>query len=102
MKTWVKAASVRAIRTIAQALVAAIGSAAVLESVDWRVALSTAVLAGVLSLLTSIAGLPEVSTDDTVSEADAVNSMVTDAPTTDADNAVEIVAKGIDESGVKK
>ena len=63
MKTWVKAASVRAIKTIAQALVAAIGSAAVLESVDWRVALSTAVLAGVLSLLTSLAGLPEVSDD---------------------------------------
>jgi hypothetical protein len=97
MKTWVKAASVRAIKTIAQVLVAAIGPAAVLESVDWRVALSTAVLAGVLSLLTSIAGLPEVSTDDTVSEADAVNSMVTDAPTTDADNAAEIVAKGTKE-----
>lgn len=102
MKTWMKAAGIRAVKTVAQALVAAIGSAAVLESVDWRVALSTAVLAGVLSLLTSIAGLPEVSTDDTVSEADAVNSMVTDAPTTDADNAAEIVAKGIDESGVKK
>lgn len=97
MKTWMKAAGIRAVKTVAQALVAAIGSAAVLESVDWRVALSTAVLAGVLSLLTSIAGLPEVSTDDTVSEADAVNSMVTDAPTTDADNAAEIVAKGMKE-----
>lgn len=103
MKTWMKAAGIRAIKTVAQALVAAIGSSAVLESVDWRVALSTAILAGVLSLLTSIAGLPELKTDDdAISEADAVNSMVTDAPTTDADNAAEIVAKEIDESGVKK
>lgn len=64
MKAWFRAAGVRAIRTIAQALVAAIGSAAVLESVDWRVALSTAALAGVLSLLTSVAGLPEVKDAD--------------------------------------
>lgn len=64
MKAWFRAAGVRAIKTIAQALVAAIGSAAVLESVDWRVALSTAALAGVLSLLTSVAGLPEVKDAD--------------------------------------
>lgn len=64
MKAWIKAAGVRAIKTIAQALVAAIGSAAVLESVDWRVALSTAALAGVLSLLTSVAGLPEIKDAD--------------------------------------
>jgi len=91
MKTWMKAAGVRAIKTVAQALVAAIGSAAVLESVDWRVALSTAVLAGVLSLLTSIAGLPELNGADapSVYEADAVASMVTDQPTIDADMAAE-------------
>ena len=73
MKSWMKAAGIRAIKTVAQALVAAIGSAAVLESVDWRVALSTAVLAGVLSLLTSIAGLPELNgTDDPSTRPDSV------------------------------
>ena len=59
-KKWAKAAGVRAVKTIAQAAVAAIGSATVLGQVDAKVVISTAVLAGVLSLLTSVAGLPEV------------------------------------------
>ena len=59
-KKWAKAAGVRAIKTVAQAAVAAIGSATVLGQVDVRVVASTAVLAGVLSLLTSVAGLPEL------------------------------------------
>ena len=59
-KKWAKAAGVRAIKTIAQAAVAAIGSATVLGQVDAKVVISTAVLSGVLSLLTSVAGLPEV------------------------------------------
>ena len=59
-KKWAKAAGVRAIKTIAQAAVAAIGSATVLGQVDAKVVVSTAVLAGVLSLLTSVAGLPEL------------------------------------------
>ena len=59
-KKWAKAAGVRAIKTIAQAAVAAIGSATVLGQVDAKVVISTAVLAGVLSLLTSLAGLPEL------------------------------------------
>ena len=59
-KKWAKAAGVRAIKTVAQAAVAAIGSATVLGNVDWRVVASTAVLSGVLSLLTSVAGLPEL------------------------------------------
>lgn len=59
-KDWIKAASVRAIKTIAQSAVAAIGSSTVLGVVDWKIVVSTAVLAGVLSLLTSVAGLPEV------------------------------------------
>ena len=59
-KKWAKAAGVRAIKTVAQAAVAAIGSATVLGQVDAKVVISTAVLAGVLSLLTSVAGLPEV------------------------------------------
>ena len=59
-KLWWKAAGVRAIKTMAQTAVATIGAAAVLSDVNWVMAVSAAVLAGVLSLLTSIAGLPEV------------------------------------------
>ena len=59
-KKWVKAAGIRAIKTVAQTAVATIGTAAVLSSVDWTMVASASVLAGVLSLLTSVAGLPEV------------------------------------------
>lgn len=59
-KKWAKAAGIRAIKTVSQAAVAAIGSATVLGQVDVKVVASTAVLAGVLSLLTSVAGLPEL------------------------------------------
>lgn len=58
-KSWFKKASVRAVKTIAQAAIAGIGSAAVLGDVDWKYVLSASVLAGVLSIVTSIAGLPE-------------------------------------------
>ena len=57
---WLKAAGVRAVKTVAQTAVATIGTAAVLGEVDWLMVGSAAVLAGVLSLLTSVAGLPEV------------------------------------------
>ncbi len=57
---WVKKAGVRAIKTIAQAAIAGIGAAAAMGQVDWKYVLSAAILAGVLSMLTSIAGLPEV------------------------------------------
>jgi len=59
-KKWWKAAGIRAVKTVAQAAVAAIGTTAMLSEVDWLVVGSTALLSGVLSLLTSIAGLPEV------------------------------------------
>ena len=58
-KKWAKAAAVRAIKTVAQSAVAAIGSSAALGDVNWPLVASTAALSGVLSLLTSIAGLPE-------------------------------------------
>lgn len=58
---WLKAAGVRALRTIAQSAIATIGSAVALGGVDWRLVASAAVLSGVISLLTSVAGLPEVS-----------------------------------------
>lgn len=59
-KTWVHAASVRAIKTVAQTAVATIGTSAVLGDVDWIMVGSASALAGILSLLTSVAGLPEV------------------------------------------
>lgn len=59
-REWFRAAGVRAIKTIAQTAVATIGTSAVLGQVDWIAVGSAAVLAGVLSLLTSVAGIPEV------------------------------------------
>lgn len=57
---WIKAAGVRAVKTVAQTAVATIGTAAVLGEVNWIMVLSASVLAGVISLLTSVAGLPEI------------------------------------------
>ena len=57
---WWKAALVRAVKTVAHTAVATIGTAAVLDQVDWLLVGSAALLAGILSLLTSLAGLPEV------------------------------------------
>jgi hypothetical protein len=59
-KTWCKAAGVRAIKTVAQSAIATIGTAALFGEVNWLMVGSAALLAGVLSLLTSVAGLPEV------------------------------------------
>lgn len=59
-KKWLKAAGIRAIKTVAQTAVATIGTATVLGELDWLMVLSASALAGVLSLLTSLAGLPEV------------------------------------------
>ena len=60
MKKWLKAAGIRAVKTMAQTAVATIGTAVVLDDVNWVAVGSATVLAGVLSLLTSVAGLPEV------------------------------------------
>lgn len=60
MMKWIKAAGVRAIKTIAQTAIATIGTAVLMSSVDWAMVASASVLAGALSLLTSLAGLPEV------------------------------------------
>lgn len=57
---WCKAAGIRAVKTMAQTAIAMIGTAAVMNSVDWNLVISASVLSGTLSLLTSIAGLPEL------------------------------------------
>lgn len=59
-KTWIKAAGVRAVKTIAQTAIATIGTTAVISGVDWTIVLSSAAIAGIVSLLTSLAGLPEI------------------------------------------
>ena len=64
MVKWIKAAGVRAIKTVAQTAVATIGTTAVMSEVDWLMVGSAALLAGVLSLLTSIAGLPELKENE--------------------------------------
>lgn len=62
-KKWIKAAGIRALKTVAQTAVATIGTSVVLTAVDWKLVVSASLLAGVLSLLTSVAGLPEVQDD---------------------------------------
>ena len=62
-KSWLKAAGIRGIKTIAQTAIATIGTSAILSEVNWAVVGSAALLAGILSLLTSVAGLPEVQSN---------------------------------------
>lgn len=59
-KEWLKAAAVRAVKTMAQAAIAMIGTSVVLSDIDWKLVVSASVVSGILSVLTSIAGLPEV------------------------------------------
>lgn len=58
---WLKAAGIRAVKTVAQSAIGAIGASAILTQVDWKIVVSTAVLSGIVSILTSITGLPEVT-----------------------------------------
>ena len=62
-KNWIRAASIRAIKTVAQAALAGIGTALAMSEVNWKYVISTSTLAGIFSLLTSVAGLPEVKED---------------------------------------
>lgn len=62
MKKWLKAAGTRAVKTMAQSALALLPAAATITAVDWKVVIGTAALAGVASMLTSVAGLPELKT----------------------------------------
>lgn len=68
MKKWIKAAGIRAIKTIAQTAIATIGTSALMSEVNWLMVLSASVLAGILSLLTSVAGLPELENEASYDE----------------------------------
>lgn len=59
-KVWAKAALIRAIKTVSQTAIATIGTSAMLSQINWKIVLSASVVAGILSILTSLAGLPEV------------------------------------------
>lgn len=63
-KKWLKAAGIRALKTVAQTAIATIGTSALISDVNWLIVVSASALAGVLSLLTSVAGLPEVEKEE--------------------------------------
>lgn len=71
LKDWIKAAGIRALKTVAQTAAATIGTAAVIGEVNWIMTGSAALLAGILSLLTSVAGLPELPATETEGETNA-------------------------------
>lgn len=65
-KQWIKAAAIRAIKTMAQTAIATIGTSAVISDIDWKLVVSASAVSGILSVLTSIAGLPEVDGKDEI------------------------------------
>ena len=65
-KRWWKAAGIRAVKTVAQTFVATIGTSAVMSEVDWRFVISASILSGILSVATSVAGLPEVKEESKI------------------------------------
>lgn len=67
-KKWIKKAGVRAVKTMAQTFIATIGAASIMSDVDWIVVVSATALSGILSVATSIAGIPEVPADETEKE----------------------------------
>ncbi|MCQ2463973.1 MAG: holin [Oscillospiraceae bacterium] len=64
MKKWLKAAGIRALKTMAQSAVAAMSTSVMIEDINWRMVLSVSILSGILSICTSFAGLPEVKEDE--------------------------------------
>lgn len=65
-RQWIKAAAIRAIKTMAQTAIATIGTSAVISDIDWKLVVSASAVSGILSVLTSIAGLPEVDGKDEI------------------------------------
>lgn len=63
-KEWAKKAAIRAVKTMAQTAVAVIGTSTVVATVDWKIVVSSAVVSGVVSILTSVAGIPEVESEE--------------------------------------
>ena len=87
---WWKCAGIRAVKTMSQTAVATIGSAVVMSGVDWKMVLSASVLAGILSLLTSVAGIPEVDQKEYLDDAkEAVYYEDDDEPEDDDDENSE-------------
>ena len=84
MKEWFKCALVRAVKTMAQSAIAIIGTATVMGAVDWRAVLSATVLAGILSILTSVGGLPEVENNPISVTNNTTSSVEVDTPTNQA------------------
>lgn len=78
MKEWIKAAGIRAIKTICQTAIATIGTTTMFSQVDWRVVASSSLLAGILSLLTSLAGLPELEEKQTKFNTEDLESIDTE------------------------
>ena len=70
MKEWIKAAGIRALKTMAQSAIAVISTSAILEDVKWKMVISSALLAALLSVLTSVAGLPELKEGENYGEND--------------------------------
>ena len=65
---WFKAAGIRAVKTIAQTAVATIGTSALIAEIDWKIVISASIVAGILSILTSVAGLPELDNEEETKE----------------------------------
>lgn len=87
-KKWLKYAGIRAIKTVCQTAIASIGTAAVMSEVNWIAVASASVLAGILSLLTSLAGIPEVDNEPQVEDA-TLFKIADDAPVLDAETGKE-------------
>ena len=73
-KEWIRAAAIRAIKTMAQTAIATIGTSAFISDIDWRLVASASAVAGILSVLTSIAGLPEVKQEQEEIEIEEANT----------------------------
>lgn len=89
-KYWLKCAGIRSLKTMAQTAVATIGSAMVMSAVDWKMVISASILAGILSMLTSVAGIPEVDQKEYLEDSkEAVYYEDDDEPEDDEDEDIE-------------